>query len=54
MTTYDCEITETRGKSWASPGTSTYDYTYDGGVNMNGYSDSMVDSTRTWKCDERK
>ena len=53
MPQYNCTITETLGKSWATPGTSTRKYTYKGNVNMDGYSDSMVDSTRSWSCDKK-
>lgn len=54
MPTYDCNVTETRGRSWPNPGTSTTKYTYNSKVNMDGYSDTMVDSTRVWSCKERK
>ena len=50
MTQFNCEITETLGDSWATPGTSVHQYSYEGTVNMDGYTDSMVDSTRSWKC----
>ena len=50
MPTYNCEITETLGESWATPGTTVRPYAYEGNVNMDGYTDSMVDSTRSWKC----
>ena len=53
MPSFDCTITETLGESWANPGTSTRQYTYDGTVNMDGYSDSMVDSTRKWSCSKK-
>ena len=46
MPKYDCKVTETLGKSWAYPGTTT-------SVNMNGYTDSMVDSTRSWSCTKK-
>lgn len=51
--TYSCTITETKGPSWPEPGTSTKKYEYKGRVNMDGYKDSMVDSTRVWSCKEK-
>ena len=53
MPTYNCTITETLGKSWPNPGTTKKQYTYKGDVNMDGYSDSMVDSTRVWACNKK-
>ena len=50
MPHYDCIVTETLGSSWAYPGTTKKKYSYDGKVNMDGYKDSMVDSTRSWSC----
>ena len=47
---YKCKITETLGDSWPTPGTTVRDYSYEGKVNMDGYSDSLVDSTRVWSC----
>ena len=54
MPTYNCTITETRGKTWFTPGTSTYSYTYTGGVNMDGFSYNMVDSQKAWSCKKAK
>lgn len=53
MPVYNCTITETLGSSWAYPGTTKTKYTYVGNVNMDGYSDSMVDSTRSWSCTKK-
>lgn len=50
MPRYDCKITETFGDSWPIPGTTTRDYSYEGETSMDGYTDSMVDSKRVWKC----
>lgn len=53
MPVYDCTITETLGKSWPTPGTTKKKFSYKGTVNMDGYSDSMVDSTRVWSCTKK-
>ena len=53
MPEYSCNVTETRGSSWANPGTSTTVFNYTGSVNMDGYSDSAVDSTRVWSCKKK-
>jgi hypothetical protein len=53
MPHYNCTITETLGKSWVHPGTSTRKFNYDGKVNMDGYFDSSTDSTRSWSCSKK-
>lgn len=53
MPRYNCTITETLGKSWPTPGTRKQKFSYEGTVNMDGYSDSMVDSTRVWSCTKK-
>ena len=53
MPEYTCNITETRGESWAAPGVFKRKYNYKGDVNMNGYTDSAVDSTHEWSCKEK-
>jgi hypothetical protein len=53
MANYDCEITTVYGDSWPNTGTETHSYSYEGAVNMNGYSSSMVDSVDTWACEKK-
>lgn len=53
MANYDCEITTVYGDSWSTPGTETHSYSYEGSVNMDGYSSSMVDSVDTWACKKK-
>ena len=54
MPEYTCDIKETRGESWPTPGVHHSKYNYKGDVNMNGYHDAAVDSTREWTCRETK
>ena len=54
MPHYVCKITETLGKTWPTPGTTTRRYSYDGDVNMDGYFDRGLDSTRHWSCKMEK
>ena len=53
MANYDCKITTVYGDSWPTPGTETHSYSYEGSVNMDGYSSSMVDSVDTWACEKK-
>lgn len=53
MPRYNCIVTETRDKSWANPGTSTTKFSYEGKVDMDSYSDTVLGLTSTWSCSKK-